>query len=200
MVLSPGAATIGANGRITFCAIVTGAINPDVSWSASAGSIVSVGTGRGRLTAPSVATLVIVTATSVEDSGKSDLATITVITGFATVSGRVLRSSSTTGIAGIVIEFRNAAGSVVAQVTTASCGDFGAAVPVTATRFHLQNGSVPSGFYKQYTYDTLRYTTVETTCSAPLPALSADTAAPLVTNITIPPTTQPPPPPPNGCP
>lgn len=163
VTISPGSITISANGRVVFCAIVSNFVSPEVTWSSSAGVIASLGTGRGRLTAPSAPTVLTVTATSVEDPTKSDSATVTVVSGFATVNGRVLRSSSSFGLASVVIRFLNAAGSQVATATSNPCGDFAAAVPTTATRFHIQLGTVPPGYFNQYTYNSDRFTVLEPT-------------------------------------
>jgi len=197
--LQPASATVGRNGQVNFTATVSNASNPDVTWSASTGSITPTGVGTATYTAPNAAATATVTATSVEDNTKSDSSTVTVVVGVATVTGKVVRSGSSLGLANVIIEFRDAGGATVATVTTNGSGNFSAGVPTTATRFHVRNSTVPSGYYKQYTYDGLRYTTLETTCSAPLPSLSEGTSTALASEIAFSPTSNPPPPPPNGC-
>jgi hypothetical protein len=197
--INPTSANVAWNGTVQFSSTVTGAADTSVTWSASGGSITPTGSNTATFTAPAATTVITVTATSVADPTKTASATVNVSQGQATVTGRVRRASSSLGIAGVVVEFRNAGGSVLATVTTPSSGNFSVAVPVEAVRFHLRNSSVPPGFYKQYQYNAKRYTTLDANCSAPLPPLSANVTTPLATDIVIPPTTQPPPPPPDGC-
>ncbi len=197
--LSPSSTTVGRNGQVNFVATVSNATNQNVTWAISAGSINPTGVGTATFTAPNAAASVSVTATSVEDPSKSDSSTVTVVVGVATVTGRILRSGSSLGLANIVVEFRDNTGATVATATSNSSGNFSAAVPTAAVRFHLRNSTMPAGYYKQFNYDSMRYATTIATCSAPLPALTEGQSSALNTNITVAPTSQPPPPPPNGC-
>lgn len=197
--LQPSSATVGRNGQVAFTATVSNATDRSVTWSATGGTISPTGSNSATYTAPNSDGAFTVTATSTEDPTKSDSSTVTVVVGVATVTGRVIRSTTSTGIAGVIVEFRDNTGAAVQTATTNSSGNFSSAVPLTAVRFHIQNSSIPAGFYKQYNYNSLRYATTIATCSAPLPALSEGANTPLLTDLVIAPTTTPPPPPPNGC-
>lgn len=197
--LSPGSSTVGLNGQVLFVATVSNSTNPAVTWSSTSGTITPTGDRTATFTAPNFETQATVTAASVADPTKTDSSVVTVQQGVATVTGQVLRQSSSLGLSGVVVEFRDNTGTVLATATTNSFGNFSAAVPVAAVRFHLQNATVPVGYYKQFNYDGMRFATTITTCSAPLPALTEGVTTPLATTITVPATTGPPPPPPNGC-
>jgi hypothetical protein len=197
--VTPGTATVGRNGQVTFVATVSGSSNPDVTWQATAGTITPTGTGTALFTAPDAVTTVTVTATSSADPSKSDSSTVNVLDGVATVTGRILRQGVTVGLPNVIVQFKNAGGTVLATATTNAFGYFSAAVPTTAVEFHIQNTSALNGYYKQYNYDGDRYTILDPGCNAPLPALTANTNSPLGSNITIPLASGPPPPPPSGC-
>ncbi len=199
LTLSPMSATVGGNGRVVMAAIVTGTQNGNVTWSASIGTIVPTGPGSATFTAPPGAASASVTATSVANPSATRTATINVVPGMATVSGRVRQNSTTFGVPGVVIEIRDAAQAVLATVTTGSTGYFSIAVPLNAARFHLRNNSIPPGYYKVFGYNLKRYSTLIATCSAPLPAVSADAHTTLLTDVVLHPTFEPPPPPPTGC-
>lgn len=114
-------------------------------------------------------------------------------------SGRVVREDTTGGVSGVKVQFKNAGGTILATATTNASGNFSIDVPSTAVKFHLQNNSVPLGYYKQFEYNTKRYTTLDSTCTANLPAYVDGVRTPLATTIVITPQNLPPPPPPNGC-
>lgn len=197
--LIPSSATVGANGQVRLVALRNGS-PVDVTWEATSGTIVPLSTGNATFTAPSATTVVTVTAALVSSPGTTRTATINVQQGFATVTGRVTSGGSGGGVGNVPIEFRDGSDAVVATTTTFATGYFSAAVPPSAVRFHLQNAGFPTGFYKQYTYDTKRYSVLIATCSAPLPPIAADANTALATNVVLPPSFQPPPPPPDGCP
>jgi hypothetical protein len=197
--LQPSSATVGRNGQVNFVATVQNSADQNVSWTASAGSIAPTGPNTATYTAPNSAATATVTATSVADPTRADSSTVNVVAGVATVTGRVVQQNSSFGIGGIVVEFRDSSGATVATATTNSSGNFSAAVPTSAVRFHLRNSSIPFSYYKQFTYNSLRYATTISTCSAPLPSLSEGGNFPLATTIALPPSSGPPPPPPNGC-
>lgn len=123
------------------------------------------------------------------------------IPGLATVTGRVVVESTGVGIAAVQVLFFNAAGTQVATSTTDACGYLVARVPSNAVRFHLNPTSLSAAaYYRQYTYNALRYSALIATCTAPLPALTDGAVTPLPGgSIFVPATTGPPPPPPNGC-
>jgi hypothetical protein len=103
-----------------------------------------------------------------------------------------------TGVSGLTVQFKDGT-TTVGTVSVTSTGYFAQGVSPAATRFHLATSPFPFGYYKQYTYNTKRYTVLQTTCTAPLPALSAGVGSSLVDSIRLPNTSGPPPPPPNGC-
>ena len=199
VILTPSTATVGPNGQVPMAAVVTGSSNGDVTWSTTNGTITPTGIGTATYTAPNGDSTATITATSVASSGATDNSVVTSQSGLATVTGRVVRQNTSTGLANVVIEFRDAGGSTVATATTNAFGQFGGGTPPTAVRFHVRNTTVPAGYYRQYIYNSLRYATTITTCSAPLPALTAGTTTALLTNIGMPLSSGPPPPPPNGC-
>lgn len=201
--VTPQQATIAVNLSVNLTAQVTGSGNQAVTWSASGGTITPTGVGTARYTAPSIQGSFIVTATSQADTNRRAVATITVtgaVGNNAVVQGRLINQDSRAGVSGISIVFLNAGGTVIAQYTSGTSGNFSAIVPTTAKRFHLVDTSIPAGYYKAYEYNTKRYTALSSICSAPLPALTAGGTVTLPTVVEIPPTTSPPPPPPNGCP
>lgn len=114
-------------------------------------------------------------------------------------SGRVVREDTLGGLANIKVQFKDAGGSTLVTATTNASGNFSIDVPSTAVRFHIQSSSIPVGYYKQFEYSNKRYTTLDTTCTAPLPTYVNGVRTPLATSIVITPQNLPPPPPPNGC-
>lgn len=192
--LSPSSATVGSNGRV-YMAAMQGGIPVDVSWSATTGVVTPTGTGTAYWQGASGAT---VTATKISGSG-TDTCIISVDASKASVYGRLIDSAAFGGISGAIVDFKQGS-STVASATTIPTGHFSAAVPTGATRFHVRSNSISSAFYKQYTYNALRYTMLSSTCTAPLPGLALGAATPLVSNVVVAVASGPPPPPPNGCP
>lgn len=197
-LLIPTAATVGWNGQVKLVATL-GGLPVDVTWAVTSGSITPTSVGNATFTAPASSTTETITAALVSDPGTTRTSSVTAQAGLATVVGRVISGTTFAGVGNVPIEFRDAGGTVVAITSTFSTGYFSAAVPATATRFHLRNTGFPFGFHKQYTFNGKSYAVTITTCSAPLPAISANTNTTLPTNIVIPPSFQPPPPPPDGC-
>ncbi len=194
--LYPSTANVGPGGTVQLQAQAN-FLNVDVTWSSDSGLVSPTGIGTATFTAPGSGVSTI-TATRIGASG-SDTSAITVDPTAATVRGRVVDSNTIAGIGNAIVEFKNG-NTIVATATTIPNGSFSAAVPTSATRFHIRSSSISSGFYKQYLYNSKRYTMLDSTCTAPLPALSVGANVLLVTNIVISPATGPPPPPPNGCP
>ncbi len=194
--LYPSTANVGAGGTVQLQAQAN-FLNVDVSWSSDAGLVSPTGIGTATFTAPASGVSTI-TATRIGVTG-SDTSAISVDPTTATVRGRVVDGNTFGGIGNAIVEFKNG-NTIVATATTIPNGSFSAAVPTTATRFHIRSSSISSGFYKQYLYSSKRYTMLDATCTAPLPALSVGANVLLLTNIVISPASGPPPPPPNGCP
>jgi hypothetical protein len=117
----------------------------------------------------------------------------------AEVTGRVVDSTSFTGVGGVTIRFYNNVGAQVGSSTTAFDGTFRASVPASATRFHLDPTTIPIAYYNNYTYSGLRYASTIATCTAPLPALANGVTTALAGDVSVPRSSGPPPPPPNGC-
>ncbi len=199
MFLSPTSVSVGPNGEVRLNTIDQNGTFTDVTWAVSAGFLTPLGIGSAQFVAPASGPAT-VTATSVVSGGIVRTCSVTVVPGMATVTGRVRRSGSSIGLPGVVVDFFDVAATLVATATTNSLGYFSGAVPANAVRFHLRNSSIPTGFYKQYTYDSMRYATTIAACSAPLPGLSAGVSTGLVTECVVSPNVGPPPPPPNGCP
>jgi hypothetical protein len=115
------------------------------------------------------------------------------------VSGTVVAQGTGAAVPGARVLFYNAAGVQIGMATTNNQGNFNALVPTSAARFHIDETSLGSSYYKAYTYQGLRYSMLIPACTAPLPTLTQDQTTPLPGPIQIPRTTGPPPPPPNGC-
>ena len=200
--ISPVQSTVAVGRTLNFTATVTGTANQNVTWTTTNGTIVSTGANTARYTAPATVGVAKVRATSVANTSRFAEANVAIsasVGNNAIVTGRVVNQASSTGVAGVSVLFLNSSGVSVAQATTTANGTFSAQVPVTATRFHLDSASISAGFYKSYEYNTKRYSALISTCSAPLPTLTAGVTSALPTNIEIPPASGPPPPPPNGC-
>lgn len=127
--VSPSSASVTAGKSQQFAASVQGTTNTSVSWSASAGSISSV----GMFTAPSVSasTTVMVTATSAADSTKKSSASISVSPASTpTPSSLAITSTSVPGAQ---------AGNSYSYPLAASGG-------TTPYQWSVASGSLPSGF------------------------------------------------------
>jgi hypothetical protein len=193
MSLTPRTALVGAGEIVHLEARLNGTL-ANVNWSQSNGVLTPTGTGTADWQAPAIGVST-VTATA---GPNSDTSTFTVGSGFATVTGTVLNQTTVQGIGNVVVDFLQGA-ILVASTTTSGNGTFSVGVPPTANRFHIRSTSGLSLFYKQYTYNGKRYTMLDSSCSAPLPALTVGQVTPLTTSVLVPPSSGPPPPPPNGC-
>jgi hypothetical protein len=72
------------------------------------------------------------------------------------------------------------------MTTATAAGTFNGSVPLTGTRFNLQPSSLNSAhYYEAFSYGTGSYGPLITTCSAPLPALTAGKAAPLTGPVIV---------------
>lgn len=122
--------------------------------------------------------------------------------GQALVSGRVIDGYGNFGY-GMRVDFFNSGSTLVGSSIVQGNGNFRAVVPTTAVSFQIRLSSIPSGYYKQYRYNSLWYLP-DGFCMAPLPALTAGNQTG-IGDILVPPTTNqgsslPPPPPPSACP
>lgn len=115
-----------------------------------------------------------------------------------TVKGTVIDESTGLGVPGVKLLFYAASGALVDTDITDDNGKFSKDVDVDATQFHVDNASVPAGYFKSYNFKSKTYTTLDATCRAPLPPLSQGTLTTLPA-IRLSPTSGPPPPPPTGC-
>lgn len=199
--IEPSKVTVGPGSVTTFTATVTGTANTGATFSASGGSVQQTGSSAAKWTAPSTTGAYTITAKANANSNVTATANITVanVGSNAIVTGRVVQDGTTTGISGIQVAFYNSGGSELARTTTTVNGTFSTNVPTSAKRFHLVNSSIGSNWYKQYTYGSLRYSTLIESCTAPLPTLSAGQTSPLSSDIELQSTNDSPPPPPNGC-
>jgi hypothetical protein len=163
-----------------------GVLQPDGSFSA---------------TAPTGAT--IYTASGVS-GGKTYTESYRVRPVQALVTGFVMDSNGF-GASHVAIVFFGPAGAEIGRAIVQSDGSFRASVPNFAARFSLDSATMPKQFYyKSFVFQTKRYSTLVSSCTAPLPALSNGVTTPIGT-VTIDAaetngTPNPPPPPPNGCP
>lgn len=121
----------------------------------------------------------------------------------AIVTGTVIDSNGN-GAPGVTVNFYNSLGTIVSSSTTAQNGSLWASVPATATSFNFNSASLPTALYfKSFVFGPHRYTSLISTCNAPLPALTTGTTTNLSV-ITIDAAItlgqhNAPPPPPDGC-
>ena len=198
VTVQAGSTLIAPGGSTSLTATVANTNTQSVTWSTTAGTVTPTGPLTATFTAPATSGAATITATSVADPSRFGTVAIQYSTS-TRYQGFVYREGSTLGLAGVQVRFYNASGGTVTTTTTNSSGVFSVVVPTSAVRFHILNASVPAGYYKAYKYNGLRYTTLEVTCSAPLPPPIPGGTVNLPTAVTVPPTTGPPPPPPNGC-
>ncbi|MFQ3587717.1 MAG: hypothetical protein SNJ74_01185 [Fimbriimonadaceae bacterium] len=201
VTVQPTDVTVGPGSVVTYLATVANGTLNSVTWSSTGGSIVPTGATTASFTAPTTAGTYVVTATSTDDPTRSVSHSVTVATGATTanVTGRVVRSASTVGIANVVVRFYTSTGAQVGQATTNATGNFSAVLPTTATRFHVIDSAALAGFYRQYSFNSQSYSILIPDCRAPLPALTVGSSVSLPTTISLLPNSGPPPPPPSGC-
>src|SRR5947209_13549705 len=200
ITISPNSATVNIGQTIIFTATVVGTSNNAVTYTASGGTIVQTSPTQARFTAPNTPAHIIVTATSVANPSISAQANVIVNQGSgtnATVITSVV-SDSGTSVSGVIVQFLNASGNVVAQSTVKN-GQLNAAVPPTARSFTLLPSSFPSQYYVSYEYKSKFYSPNIQGCYSLLPPLQAGQTAVLPSNITLLSNSGPPPPPPDGC-
>jgi hypothetical protein len=203
ITIEPDAVQLGPGAKTIFIAPVTGSTNPNVTWTTTGGSIRVLSAGRMEYTAPTLSGNYTVTATAAANTNRRATASITVanVGANAIVQGRAIVDGSTLGVAGASIAFYNSAGLELGRVTTGTDGRFTATIPSTARRFHVVPSSInETQFYRSYEYANFRYTMLVSSCTAPLPTLTAGGTTILPTDVRIPRASDPPPPPPNGCP
>lgn len=201
ITINPTSVNVAPGGATDFTATVSGSTNQTVNFSATAGTLTKTAANKAHYVAPSTAGTYTVTARPAADTTQSANAKVTVATvsGNATVSGKVLLEGTTTGISGITVQFFDRNNNVVAQKATGAGGAFSVSVPTTAVRFHLLASSInTANYYESYTFNTIRYSPLIPTCTAPIPTLTAGGSVTLNT-ISVPSTQGPPPPPPTGC-
>lgn len=202
VTITPDNPSAGTCTNIDFTANVVGSVNKNVTWSASAGAIVSTGPNTATFTAPDTEGPVTVTATSVVDGTTSDSTIVTVAKGNVTLTGAVIRDDTNARVGGVVVIFLNSSNQEVARVTSSASQNFNVSVPLSAVRFHVLTSSLdPSQFYRAYKYNNLIYTTLDPNCTGPLPPLGncTGTVVNMPNSIRLFPTSGPPPPPPTGC-
>ena len=105
---------------------------------------------------------------------------------------------------GIQIKALNSGGTTVATGLIASDGTIRMSVPTSAVLFTTNFALIDPGpqFYyaRQFAYNGKDYSTVITTCTAPLPPLTSGVASNLATSVVFYANTSNfPPPPPDGC-
>ena len=122
----------------------------------------------------------------------------------ALVTGLILDSNGF-GASHVSIVFYTAGGTEVSRAVSQFDGSFRASVPTSAKMFNLDPTTMPKNFYfRSFVYQGKRYTALDKSCSASLPALTNGTTTPIGT-LTIDAAEtngnpNPPPPPPDGCP
>lgn len=200
ITIDPISTTLNPGGTAMFTAVVTGAANQNVNFTATGGTITK-SVNVGTYTAGQVTGSYTVTATSVADPSKSATATVIIanLGQNATVNGRVVLENTTIGIQGVIVAFYNSTGSELARATTGVDGRFSRLVPVAARRFHLIATSIPNGYYKQFSYAGTRYSPLVANCTVALPPLTAGQTYSMPVSVMLASTGSPPPPPPNGC-
>jgi hypothetical protein len=166
-----------------------------VAWSTTGGTLSGKTANAVDFTSATVGSFV-VTASSVDNPAKFARITVKVVgKETAIVKGKVWNGTS--GIAGVQVRFFQGATPVV--VTTSSTGDFALAVNAASTKeFRIDGGTVPGSYYSQFQYDGLEYSTLITSCKAPLPPLAAGKTVSGI-NLKLSSISGPPPPPPSGC-
>jgi hypothetical protein len=105
-------------------------------------------------------------------------------------------------VSNVIVVFYDNGNTEVGRARTNASGAFGASVPLTATKVNLDPNQLPPGWYKEWLYRTVRYSSVIANCHAlvvlDMP-LSSGVTSHMNDPIYLTPTTDPPPPPPDGC-
>jgi len=200
ITISPSAANVNIGQTIIFTGTVSGSSNNAVKFTATGGTLVQIDPTHARFTAPNSPAHITVTATSVANPSVSATADVVVNAGSGTNATVITSVQSDTGtaVSGVVVQFLNAAGNVVAQSTVTN-GQLNAQVPPTAVSFTLVPSSFPSQYYVSYEYKSKFYSPNIQGCYSLLPPLQAGQTAVLPSPITLLSNSGPPPPPPDGC-
>ncbi|MFZ4506508.1 MAG: hypothetical protein ACOYON_02280 [Fimbriimonas sp.] len=85
------------------------------------------------------------------------------------LSGNLLNADTSAGVPKIQIEFFDNAGVKVGQVKTGANGKFLASIPTTAESFQITDESVPTSYYRSFTYNGVRYDTGRFQCRVTIP-------------------------------
>ncbi len=122
----------------------------------------------------------------------------------AKVTGSVRSESSGNGVSGVIVVFFNDANTEVGRATTNASGTFLGSVPTTATKVNLDRALMPPGWYAEWLYRAVRYSssTMVPNCHAVMvlnQPLANGATSTMPDPIFISSTLDPPPPPPNGC-
>ncbi len=115
------------------------------------------------------------------------------------VSGRLLGNNTSTGVAGIQLEFVDNAGNVVGAALSDSTGRFTGTVLNSARFLRLKPATVPAAYFAAIKYQTIDYAVTGNSCLLPLPTIVNGLTATFPASIYIPRQADGPPPPPTGC-
>lgn len=202
VTIDPVTTTLGLGKSTIFTVTVSGAASTTANLTATGGTVTRINASQFTYTAPNTAGTYTLTGSAQANPAKTAKATVTVanLGSNATVSGFVRMDGTVTGVPNVIVAFYNAAGVELGRFTTAADGRFTAVIPTTAKRFGLVATSLTPGYYAQFTYGALRYSAIVSTCTAPLPALTAGGSVTLPASVFVNESSEPPPPPPNGCP
>lgn len=106
------------------------------------------------------------------------------------------------GIANVIVTFYDSGNVEVGRARTNANGAFLASVPESATKVNFDPNQMPPGWYKEWLYRTVRYSSTIANCHAVM-VLNTPLANGATSNFTdslrLTPVSDPPPPPPDGC-
>ena len=172
---------------------------PATNFSIDAPSTVATISSSGVLTAKgsSPSTVYHVSATY---SGTVYTSDFQVINPSAKVAGNVTDTSGNE-VPGMVVDFYNSSGVLVAQTEVGSDGSFIANVPSTATSFALDSTTLSqNGYYTEYELNNFYYSATSQSCYTSLGTLTVGKKTTLASAIQVLPVNSgEPPPPPTGC-
>ena len=87
------------------------------------------------------------------------------------VLGQVLDENTNQPLlAGSQVQFFNSSNQLIDTVTVQFDGSIRGCVPTNTTSFTVSGDSLPSGYYRSYTYSSLRYDASKVSCFAPAPS------------------------------
>lgn len=116
----------------------------------------------------------------------------------STIVGRVVSNFNGLGIGNVTVKFLNASNVQVGTAVSRSTGWFDAIIPSSAVRFTLVSSTIPSGYFKIFTYNGDGYSTLISTCTAPLPTITDGVQTTLPQYVRLAGQNEPPPSP-SGC-